>query len=279
MPELPEVQTILTAIEKSIKNATILKVVVRENRLREKVPEDFAQKICQAKITSYQRKAKYILINLDNGFTILWHLGMSGKVKISEKTPQVLEKHDHILIETSQGTIVYNDARRFGLVTYLPTEKLSEHPLLKNLGIDPFDDNLSAKFLYEKLKNKKVAIKIALLDQRLINGIGNIYASEVLFLAKILPTRVSNELTLKECESIVKAVRIVLTKAIEAGGSTLKDYQKPDGSLGYFQNSHCVYNKTGQKCEGCTCDIAKTGGIKKIVQAGRSTFYCPIKQK
>ena len=279
MPELPEVETIKNAIEKAIKDATLTKIIVRNPNLRQKTPEDFSEKLKGSKILSYERLAKYILIHLDNGNSLLWHLGMSGKVKIYDETPQALAKHDHIIIETTNGTLIYNDARRFGLLTYCPTALLRENKLLKNLGVEPFDEKIDGKYLYEKLKNKKIPIKNALLDQSIINGIGNIYASEILFLAKILPTRVSNEISLKACESILEATRIVLRKAIEAGGSTLKDYQKPDGSLGYFQNSHCVYNKTGQRCADCSCNIEKTGGIKKIIQSGRSTFYCPIKQK
>lgn len=279
MPELPEVETIKNAIEKSIGNAEILSIVVRNFKFREKVPEDFAQNIQNSKITSYKRIAKYMVINLDNGNSIIWHLGMSGKVKIFDSLPKTLEKHDHIIIETDNGIIIYNDARRFGLITYTETKNINEHHLLNKIGLDPFDEKLDGKYLFKKLQAKKIPIKVALLDQAIINGIGNIYASEILYLSKILPTRNSGDISLKECESIIKATREVLEKAILAGGSTLKDYQKPDGSMGYFQNLHCVYNKTGQRCSECNCDIKITEGIKKIVQAGRSTFYCPVKQK
>lgn len=279
MPELPEVETIKTAINKAINCGVINRVIVRNRNFKEKIPEDFAHVISGSRIESFHRIAKYIVINLNNELSIIWHLGMSGKIKILDETPQSYEKHDHLVIETSNGILVYNDARRFGLVTYCKTEDLSKHHLLKNVGIDPFDKNLNAKYLFDRLKNKKNPIKSALLDQTIINGIGNIYASEILFLANISPLRLSNEISLKECEIIIKATDEVLTNAINAGGSTLRDYRKPDGNLGYFQNLHCVYNKTGQKCPNCTCDISKTGGIKKITQAGRSTFYCPVKQK
>lgn len=279
MPELPEVETIKNAIEKSIGNAEIMDVVIRNFRFREKVPEDFAQNVKHSKIISYQRIAKYMVINLDNGNSIIWHLGMSGKVKIVSKLPEIFEKHDHIILETNNGIIIYNDARRFGLITHTETINIKEHHLLSKIGLDPFDKELNGKYLFQKLQAKRIPIKVALLDQTIINGIGNIYASEILYISKILPTRNSDDISLKECESIVKATREVLEKAISAGGSTLKDYQKPDGSMGYFQNLHCVYNKTGQRCSKCSCDIKTTGGIKKIVQAGRSTFYCPVKQK
>lgn len=279
MPELPEVETIKNALQKAVDKSNITKVVVNNNRFRELIPNDFAKRIVNSKIVSLQRIAKYIILALDNGLSIIWHLGMSGRVKICESVPDVLDKHDHVIIETTKGTLIYNDARRFGIMTYCKTDELKNHRLFAHVGIEPFAEELNGTYLFNKLKNKKVPIKIALLDQSIINGIGNIYASEALYTASILPTRSACDLTEKECETLVESVRTVLHKAIEAGGSTLKDYRKPDGSMGYFQNMHCVYNKTGQKCPECKCDINKTGGIKKIVQAGRSTFYCPAKQK
>ncbi len=279
MPELPEVETIKTAMEKAIGKTNIIELSVNNKNLREKIPDDFSEKVCGATIVSYRRIAKYIVIGLDNRLSIIWHLGMSGRIKISDTPPTETAKHDHVILKTGNGTIVYNDARRFGVFTYCPTEELLKHHLLAHLGKDPFDESLDGKYLLEKFKNRKVAIKEALLNQTIINGIGNIYASEALFGAKILPTRPAESLSAKECDILLENVRIVLKKAIAAGGSTLKDYQKPDGSLGYFQNMHCVYNKTGQKCPQCTCDISQSGGIRKIVQAGRSTFYCPVQQK
>ena len=151
--------------------------------------------------------------------------------------------------------------------------------IFANIGIDPFSQNLTADYLKNKLSNKKNPIKVALLDQSIINGIGNIYASEALYDSKISPLRESNSLNLVELENLITSVRKILQKAIKAGGSTLKDYRKPDGSMGYFQNSHCVYDKEGMRCPNCTCDIDKTKGIKRIVQGGRSTFYCETQQK
>lgn len=279
MPELPEVETIKAALEKAVNNSNITNVIVNNNRFRELIPNDFAKRIVDSKIISLYRVAKYIVINLNNGQSIIWHLGMSGKVKICESTPEELEKHDHVVIETSKGTLIYNDARRFGLLTCCQTEELKEHHLFKKMGIDPFAEELDGLYFYNKLKNKKIPIKVALLDQAIVNGIGNIYASEALYMAGIMPDRLASDISLNECKALLQSVREVLQKAIKAGGSTLRDYRKPDGSMGYFQNMHCVYNKTGQKCPQCTCDIKVTGGIKKIVQAGRSTFYCSTKQK
>lgn len=278
MPELPEVETIKTAIEKSIGKTNIIKVCVNNKNLREKIPDDFADKIQGCEIISYRRRAKYIIIGLNNGLSIIWHLGMSGKVKISETMPELI-KHDHVVIETGNGTIVYNDARRFGSLTYCRTEELETHRFFKKCGLEPFDPCLDSAYLLAKFKNKKIPVKVALLDQSIITGIGNIYASEALFSAGILPTREACSLSKKECENLIGCIIQTLQKAIKAGGSTLRDYQKPDGSLGYFQNQHCVYNKTGERCPGCCCDLKKTGGIRKIVQAGRSSFYCSTKQK
>lgn len=279
MPELPEVETIKTAIEKGIGNSNITKVTINNNRFREIIPDDFAAKITGAKIISYKRIAKYIVIGLDNGLSLIWHLGMSGRVKITEKTPKEFDKHDHVVIETTGGVLTYNDARRFGRLTYCPTDCLQDYKLFKKTGIDPFDEKLTGGYLHHKLSGKRIPIKLALLNQEIISGIGNIYASEALYCAGILPTRHADTLSESETEILIEAIRSVLKKAIRAGGSTLRDYRKPDGSLGYFQNEHCVYNKTGQRCPGCICNSEITGGIQKIVQGGRSTYYCPTKQK
>lgn len=279
MPELPEVETVKNGIEKFIGKATIVDVAVRNRKFRAPVPADTESKIAGAKINRYRRIGKYIVIDLSNSLSIVWHLGMSGRIKTFANVPDVLEKHDHIVLQTNNGCLVYNDPRRFGLFLYAPTDKLSEFKCLRNMGKDPFDEDLSEKYLHEKFKNKKIPVKTALLDQSIVNGIGNIYASEILYMSKISPLRESDKISLIECRKIIQNTRIVLQKAIDNGGSTLRDYHKPDGSLGYFQNLHCVYNKTGQRCPNCVCDIKNTGGIHKTVQSGRSTFYCPTLQK
>lgn len=279
MPELPEVETIKNAIQKAVTKAKILKTEIYCRKFRIEIPKDFEKKINNSTITDIKRIAKYIVINLSNNFSIVWHLGMSGRIKICESAHEELQKHDHVVITTDKCILIYNDARRFGMIDIIESEKLFQHFAFKNMGIDPFDKNLNATYLLNKLKNKKTPIKVALLDQSIINGIGNIYASEALYLAKIIPTREAKNLDITECESLIKAIRIVLDKAIKAGGSTLRDYIKPDGSTGYFQNEHCVYNKTGQRCPNCVCNLNKTKGIQKIIQGGRSTFYCKTLQK
>ena len=280
MPELPEVETIKNAVKQKIGMAKIKRVVVRNPSLRSPVPDDLPDAVVGAKICKYERIAKYIAIHLSNKLTILWHMGMSGKIKIYEDEPEVFEKHDHIVFTTDKGCVVYNDPRRFGLFTYCKTAELDKDSRLKNVGIDPFDKELDANFLFTKLqKRKKQPIKQALLDQKIINGIGNIYASEILYKSRISPLRLAGDVKIDECKKIIESTRIVLSDAIEKGGSTLRDYKQPDGNIGYFQNLHCVYNKMGQKCPDCTCNFAKTKGIKKVVMGGRSTFYCESLQK
>ncbi len=279
MPELPEVETVINAVAKAIGFSNIINVIINNNRFREKIPDDFIKKIKGSNIVSYKRIAKYIIIGLDNGLSIIWHLGMSGKIKICESIDENPEKHDHVIIQTEKFYLIFNDVRRFGLITYCESDKILEHHLLKQIGKDPFDLDLSAKYLFEKLQKKKIAIKPALLDQSIINGIGNIYASEILYLAKISPLRMASLISLQECQTLIEKTREVLQNAINAGGSTIHDYKKPDGSLGYFQNRHCVYNKTGQKCPHCVSPNKNCEGIRKIVQAGRSTFYCDNIQK
>ena len=279
MPELPEVETIKNAVDTAIKGATILCTEVRQSRLRESVPENFAEQIRHARIDSLQRIAKYMIMNLNNGISIIWHFGMSGKIKIESAADYLTEKHDHIIIKTDKASIIYNDPRRFGLVTVCPTSELKQHHCFKHIGLDPWDDKLTDKYLLHKFAERKATVKSALLNQEIICGIGNIYASEILYRAKILPQRPAESISESEAQKIIHFTRLILEASIKAGGSTIHDYKHPDGDIGYFQNSHCVYNKTGQRCPDCICDFAKTGGIRKITQSGRSTFYCPIQQK
>lgn len=279
MPELPEVETIKNTVAAAVEGAVITDVIINQFKLRLPVPKDIKKEVIAARIISFKRIAKYMLMNLSNGKTIVWHFGMSGKIKIESQMPESFEKHDHLIIETNEATLVYNDPRRFGLVTVCESDKIKEHKLFKNLGPDPWDKDFNADYLLKKFAGKKVAVKVALLNQEIVCGIGNIYASEILYYARILPNRPAESINANEANLIVKYTRQVLEDAIKAGGSTIHDYKKPDGDIGYFQQKHCVYNKTGQKCPQCCCNTDKTGGIKKIVLGGRSTFYCDTLQK
>ena len=279
MPELPEVETIKEALRKSISDATIEKVEIKNRRFREEIPSDFEKIVSNTRIVNIWRLAKYAIIDLDNGYSIIWHFGMSGKIKFFNDETTDFGKHDHVFFYTSIGILIYNDIRRFGLLSIEKTKDIYKNHLFSNIGLDPFDEKLNSSYLSEKLKNKKTPIKVLLLDQSIINGIGNIYASEALYLARISPFREANSLSLKELDELIEAVRLTLNDAIKAGGSTLRDYRKPDGSTGYFQNKHCVYNKTGQRCPNCRCDLNQTNGIQKTTQAGRSTFFCSTLQK
>ena len=278
MPELPEVETIKESLKRAIDGAFIESIVVRNRRFRESIPDEFEKIISNSNIKKIYRIAKYVVIDLDNEYSIIWHFGMSGRIKFTNSIDD-LDKHDHVIIKLNNGYIIYNDARRFGLITYTKTTEINNHHLFSKIGVDPFDTNLNATYLLNKLKNKNIEIKIALLDQSIINGIGNIYASEALYDARISPFKKSCSISLDEANKLIESIQKILKKAIKAGGSTLKDYKKPDGSTGYFQNEHCVYNKTGQRCPNCCCDISKTSGIKKATQGDRSTFFCETLQK
>ncbi len=279
MPELPEVETIKEALRKNIEGAIIRWVDVHCRKLRIPVPDCFEELLTGSRIIKVRRFAKYVVIDLDNGYSIIWHFGMSGKVKITNLMPSAPDKHDHIVIATSLGYLTFNDPRRFGLMTVVQTVDVKNCHFFRHIGLDPFDDKLDASYLETRLLHKKTSIKVSLLDQSLIAGIGNIYASEALYLAKISPLRPSNSLTFSEISTLLDAIRLTLKKAIEAGGSTLRDYRKPDGSMGYFQYQHSVYGKEGRPCPDCPLQKCPDGGIKKIVQGGRSTFYCNHLQK
>ncbi|MBQ8671017.1 MAG: bifunctional DNA-formamidopyrimidine glycosylase/DNA-(apurinic or apyrimidinic site) lyase [Alphaproteobacteria bacterium] len=278
MPELPEVETIKNTVKNALNGAVILNVQVNKRRLRDEIPADFEQSIAGAKISDMRRIAKYMLIDLDNGLSIICHFGMSGKFRIESVWPENPQKHDHVIISTDKGVLIYNDARRFGLITYCESANLKTNRYLCKLGLDPWDSELTSEYLLQKFKNRKTAVKLALLDQEIICGIGNIYASEILYKARIHPERPCESINKAEAEKIIRFTQEVLEESIAAGGSTIHDFKRPDGDIGYFQEKHCVYNKTGKQCPDCNCHL-NGGGIRKIVQGGRSTFFCPNLQK
>ena len=277
MPELPEVETVCRGLGKAITGKKISSITVRRRKLRIPIPAHFEKTLTGRKITGIRRRAKYVIMDMDGGISSIWHLGMSGSMTVSTLTPEPA-KHDHVIFRAGGKTITFNDPRRFGLVTMDKTANLAQNKIFRHLGVEPLEKIFDGKYLFKKLQPKKIAIKLAIMDQRTVVGIGNIYASEALFRAKISPLRKSCDLTPQETSRLVAAVKFVLKSAIAAGGSSLRDYVQTDGELGYFQHKWAVYGKDGKPCPGCSCAIAKTGGITKTVQGGRATFYCPIRQ-
>lgn len=280
MPELPEVETVKRGMEEVLLGDVIEQVDQRRPDLRVPFPEGLKEKLSGRSIDSMTRRAKYILIHLDNGLILVLHLGMSGRVLVlPDGNGYEPVKHDHLILSFQSGAaLVLNDPRRFGMVLLLMADELKDHASFKNMGPEPLGNEFSGTILFEKLKGKKTSIKAALLDQRLVAGLGNIYVCEALFYAAIAPVREAMSLTGDETEKLVVAIRSVLNKAIEAGGSSLKDYRTAGGDLGYFQFSFAVYDREGMACPRCDCDVSKTKGVKRIIQGGRSTFYCPEKQ-
>jgi formamidopyrimidine-DNA glycosylase len=265
MPELPEVETTVRGLERVLLGRRITRVEARRADLRRSFPEDLGQRLTGARVTGLGRRAKYGLINTDRDDTMIFHLGMSGSWRIDHA---MLEKHDHLLLETDEGKrLALNDPRRFGSVDLVPTGELDEWPAFKALGPEPF--GLDLLDLRKRLSGRTAAIKLLLGDQRIVAGLGNIYVCEALYRSGIHPKRPGGTLSPQRLKRLVAAIEQVLQEAIEAGGSTLKDFVSPDGELGYFSKSFAVYDREERPCPGCG------SAVRRIVQAGRSTFYCP----
>ena len=281
MPELPEVETVMRGLSPVILNGTIASVTLNCKDLRIPFNRGFKKDLEGQKVLSLFRRAKYILIELNNQKLLAIHLGMSGRVTmLSKQDKYEPQKHDHVIFEMKDGArIIYNDPRRFGMMFTFKTDQLETHKAFAHLGPEPLSNNFSGAYLKEKLKKKQTPIKQAILDQTNVVGVGNIYACEALYMSKISPTKKCSAISRAKYEELAVAIRDVLSKAIKAGGSTLKDFRHADGELGYFQHNFTVYDQVGEACPDCSCDISKTGGIKRIVQSGRSTFYCARQQK
>ncbi|PZQ46624.1 MAG: DNA-formamidopyrimidine glycosylase [Micavibrio aeruginosavorus] len=279
MPELPEVQTVLAGIEPVLVGKKIERISTHRADVRVPFP-DRLHELEGHIIHSLTRRAKYILIHIADYILVL-HLGMSGRVTIEHDLRNyALKKHDHMDLLMQDGTgIVFNDPRRFGMVLLVKKGEIQVHPSFRSIGPEPLSRNFTGKILHAALRKKKTAIKVALLDQRLVAGVGNIYACEALYAAGIDPQRTAGSLTPKQTDALVLAVKDVLKRAIAAGGSSLKDYRKSDGTLGYFQHGFAVYDREGQACPKGKTGATKGHIIKRITQAGRSTFYCPFCQK
>jgi formamidopyrimidine-DNA glycosylase len=278
MPELPEVETVCRGLAKSLIGKRITAVEQHRKDLRAPLPKNMAARLKGQKVTRVTRRAKYIRIFLDGGEVLLMHLGMSGRL-LAARDAVKAEKHDHLVFHFNDKTCVkFNDPRRFGCCDLVKAAELPRHKWLRHLGIEPFGKELTADWLRAKFKGRKTSIKAALMDQRLIVGIGNIYACEALFYAGISPKRRAGSCSPAQLAKLVPAIRKVLKAAIAAGGSSLRDYRQTSGELGYFQHHFAVYGREGKACPGCICELAKTGGIRRITQGGRSTFYCKTRQ-
>ena len=278
MPELPEVETVMRGLQAQLENRVIRRVEVRRADLRWDLPPRLAERLTGARVTGFRRRAKYILMRLDVGDSLLVHLGMSGRMVVSPRGTNAAVPHEHVVLETDTAHVGFIDPRRFGSVHLLPTAEEDAHWLLSGLGPEPLDPAWTAAELGAALEGRRTPIKQALLDQKIVAGLGNIYVSEALFRAGLSPRRVALTVPGARAARLVPAVKAVLTDAIAAGGSSLRDYVQPDGELGYFQHAWRVYGREGQPCEHCPGPPA-CAGVRRVVQGARSTFYCPRTQR
>lgn len=272
MPELPEVETTLRGIAPHIENQAIIETIIRQPKLRWHIPPNLAQILQGQIVRECSRRAKYLLIRFDTG-VLLVHLGMSGSLRIWRGGAPEPAKHDHADFVFADNTVLrYHDPRRFGAILWL-SGVAEHHDLLKNLGVEPLSDDFTAEYLHAKLRGKSRAIKLMLMDNAIVVGVGNIYANESLFQAGILPQRAAKTLDLADCSRLVDAVKHILQRAIATGGSTLRDFVNSDGKSGYFQQEYKVYGRAGETCHDCG------GLIVKSVLGQRGTFYCENCQK
>ena len=269
MPELPEVETTVRGLTPVLDGQRITRVALRRADLRRPFPEDLGQRLTGATVTGLSRRAKYGLIATDRGDTMIFHLGMSGRWRVD---PAELLTHDHLILETPTRRLALNDARRFGSVDLVATGSLADFPAFKALGPEPLGPDVTAAYLHTVLSGRIASIKLMLLDQRIVAGLGNIYVCEALHLARISPRRAAGSVSRAKLDRLVPAIRSVLLAAIEAGGSSLRDYVRPDGELGYFSKQFAVYGREGQPCP---CG----GTVARYAEGGRSTFWCPKCQK
>ncbi len=288
MPELPEVETVRRGLAPAMEGARIERLEQRRPDLRFPFPERFSQRLESRTVVALRRRAKYLLMELDDGAVVISHLGMSGSFRIEDEGIGAFhhprdrqEKHDHVVFHLGQKRIVYNDPRRFGFMLLSSRDELAEHPLIRDLGAEPTGNALSAGLLAGHFAGKTAPLKAALLDQKIIAGLGNIYVCEALWRARLSPRRRAGTMVtargrpVARLETLVADIRQVIADAIDAGGSSLRDHRQADGSLGYFQHRFDAYDREGEPCrrEGCG------GTVRRIVQSGRSTFYCPACQR
>ena len=269
MPELPEVETTVNGLRPVLEGRTITRVTLRRADLRRPFPEGLGQRLTGATVTGMGRRAKYGLIETDRGDTLVFHLGMSGRWRID---PAEELAHDHMILETVEHRLALNDPRRFGSVDLVRTDELAEWPPFAALGPEPLGPDFNAAYLGKGFEDRVAPVKALLLDQRIVAGLGNIYVCEALYIAGIAPTKPAGQIARARLVRLVEAIREVLAAAIEAGGSTLRDYARPDGELGYFAKQWRVYGREGEPCE---CG----GKVERRIDGGRSTFWCPKCQR
>ena len=270
MPELPEVETTVRGLRKVLEGRQLTQVTPRRADLRRAIPEDLGQRLTGARVLSLGRRAKYGLIDTDRGDTLVFHLGMSGRWRID---PQEIGKHDHLVLETHDGhRLALNDPRRFGSLDLVRTEDIATWPPFAALGPEPLGTDVTGKWLKARFESRTAAVKLLLLDQRIVAGLGNIYVCEALFRARIDPRKAAGKVTRKKLDALAVAIPAVLLDAIAAGGSSLRDFAAPNGELGYFSKAFDVYGREGRSC--------RCGGlVRRIGQGGRSTFFCPACQR
>jgi formamidopyrimidine-DNA glycosylase len=293
MPELPEVETVRRGLQPAMEGARIVKAETRRKDLRFPFQKDFIARLTGQTVTGLGRRAKYLLADLGSGDVLLMHLGMSGSFRVIEddenKAPGKFQHprnqdraHDHVVFHMSSGaSVIFNDPRRFGYMKIIARKAIGDEPLLKGLGPEPLGNAFDAKMLAQSCANKKTSLKAALLDQRVVAGLGNIYVCEALYRSQLSPRRLAATLATKKGEPtdhakrLVGAIHAVLNQAIKAGGSSLRDHRQTSGELGYFQHSFQVYDREGEKCQTAGCG----GIVRRFTQNGRSTFWCPKCQK
>ena len=271
MPELPEVETTVRGLARFLEGERI--TAVRQNRpdMRFPFPAGLVQSLTGARVTALGRRAKYGLLHTDRDTTLVFHLGMSGRWRID---PAEADRHDHLVLETAGHRFHLCDPRRFGWVDLVDTAQLGQWPAFAVMGPEPLGEDLTAAHLHAAFAGRKQAIKLLLLDQRIVAGLGNIYVCEALFMAGIDPRKAAGRVSLAALERLVPAIRAVLTQSIEDGGSTLRDYARPDGELGYFATRFAVYGREGEACQR-----GDGGIVRRLVQGGRSTWFCPKCQR
>jgi formamidopyrimidine-DNA glycosylase len=283
MPELPEVETVRQGLAPHLEGARLARVDQRRPDLRFPFPDDFAARLTGARVERLRRRAKYLLADLSTGETLVVHLGMTGRFTVEEGRPGGFHrpagddpKHTHLVLETDRGDrVAFNDARRFGYMGLVPTAALDGHPWFTGLGPEPLGDGFDAASLAAAFAGRRQSVKATLLDQRVVAGLGNIYVCEALHRARISPERPAGELKPAEVRRLAEAIPAVLAEAVAAGGSTLRDYRKADGELGYFQHAFRVYDREEAPCPTPKC----RGVVRRIVQSGRSSFFCPLCQR